>query len=194
MDFNSFIRYLAFLRWSRLLAFVFAFLGCFIIGYHFLIEQKNHRQLEWQFKNVSHINACTMELEPDRVYEVNWEYIDGKTVVPTELIVDDEIYDTLNFFSQPYKAKLKFFVKAYINKFLTSPMKLRVRKPTKFSIIFRVYTNLNTSENPGSFIGKWFDSWFDPVTSVKWYVRDITDTYNNDFLLFDGSIEITKNR
>ncbi len=194
MDFNSFIHYLAFLRWSRLLAFVFAFIGCFIIGYYFLVKQEEHRQMEWEFKNVSHIHAGTMELEPGRIYEITWEHVEGKSVVPTELIVDDEIYDTLNYFKLPYKSGLIRYTYAYINKFLESPMRIRVKKPTKLGIIFRVYTNLDVGEAPGSFFGKWFDSWFDPVASVKWYVRDITDSYKDSYLLFDGSIEITKNR
>jgi hypothetical protein len=73
-------------------------------------------------------------------------------------------------------------------------MRIRVNSPTKFGIIFRVYTDLNVNENPGSFIGKWFDSWFDVFHSIHWAIHDITDSYTNSFLLFDGSIEITKNR
>ena len=100
MNFNSFIRYLSFLRWSRLLAFVFAFMGCLIIGYYFLTEQTQHRQLVWEFKNVSHFHAGDMNLEPGRVYEVSWENIEGKQVIPTELYIDGESYGTLNYFRE----------------------------------------------------------------------------------------------
>ncbi len=148
----------------------------------------------WEFKNVSHFHAGSLELDSGRVYEITWEQIEGKAVVPTELVVDDEIYDTINYYNLPYKANLRFYTNAYINKIISNPMRVRVKKPTQFGIIFRVYTNMDVSESPGSFIGKWFDSWFDPVASISWFVRDITDSYNNDFLLFDGSIEITKNR
>lgn len=194
MDFNSFIRYLAFLRWSRLLAFVFAFIGCSIIGYFFLIKQTEHRQTEWKFKNISHFHAGSMDLDSGRIYEVTWESIEGKNVVPTELLVDDEYYDTLNYFNLPYKSELRYLVRAYINKFIYSPMRIRVKKRTTFGIIFRVYTNLDFGESPGSFFGKWLDSWFDPVASIKWTVIDITDSHDNTPLLFNGSIEITKNR
>lgn len=194
MDFNSFIRYLAFLRWSRVFAFVFAFAGCFIIGYYFFIEQKNHRQTLWEFKNISHVHSGTMELEPDRIYEIKWDRLIDKSVVPTELYVDGAYYDTLDYFALPYKAQYRRTTYCYINKHIPNPMRIRVNKLTTFGIIFRVYTNHDFSEDPAGFFGKWFDSWFDPVRSIDWTVRDITDSYNNGYLTFDGTIELTFNK
>lgn len=192
MNFNSFIRYLLYLRWSRLFAYVFAFAGCFIIGYYFLIEQKNHRQTEWNFKNVSHFHSGDLELDSGRIYEIRWENIEGKAVVPTELVIDDEIYDTMNYFNLPYKSDLRRYVRAYINKFISNPTIIRVKKNMKFGIIFRVYTDINNNAS-GSFLGNWFDSWFDPVASIRWSVHDITDSYKNEFILFDGQMYVTYN-
>lgn len=193
MDFDSFIRYLAFLRWSRLLAYVFAFAGCFVIGYYFLVEHKNHRQTEWNFRNISHVHAGSLELDSGRIYEITWEQIPGKAIVPTEIIIDDEIYDTLNYFSLPYKAELRNYVKAYVNKSLQNPTRIRVLKPTKIGIIYRMYTDLYDPSVPGSFLGKWFESWFDLVGIINWSVRDITNSYANEQIHLDGNLYIRYN-
>lgn len=193
MTFNSFIRYLLFLRWSRLLAFVFAFVGCFIIGYYFLVKQENHRQTEWNFKNISHIHAGVFELDSGRVYEIMWDRIYGKAVVPTELLIDGEAYDTMNYFDLPAKGGYIQIVRAYVNYTLTNPTRIRLKKSIHLGIIFRVYTQLNVNESPGDLFGKWFDSWFDPVASVTWSVHDITDSYNNETIDIDGKIPIIQN-
>lgn len=187
MNFNSFIRYLAFLRWSRVFAYLFAFIGCSITGYYFLIEQKNHRQMEWEFKNVSHFHAGDMELEPGRIYEVKWETKDNKNVVPTELLINGNYIDTENYFELPYHANLRRYSGLPIDKHITNPMRIRVKKETTFGIIFRVYTNTNMNDSFGDFFSRWFDSWFDPVAIIHWKVYDITDSYKNEYLLFDGS-------
>jgi hypothetical protein len=187
MDFNSFIKYLTFLRWSRVFAYVFAFIGCSIVGHYLLFEQINHRQLVWEFQNVSHFHTGDMELEPDRIYEVRWERKENKNVVPTELLINGDCLDTENYY-QLHHVNLGHLSDLPLYKHITNPMRIRVKKPTTFGIIFRVYTDTDLHDSIGNAIKRWFISWFDPVALIDWTVHDITDSYKNESLLFDGDL------
>lgn len=141
----------------------------------------------WEFQNVSHFHTGDMELEPDRIYEVKWETKQNKNVVPTELLINGDCLDTENYY-RLHHVNLGSLSDLPIYKHITNPMRIRVKKSTTFGIIFRVYTDTNLYDSITDAIERWFISWFDPFSTIEWNVKDITDSYNNEYLLFDGDL------
>jgi hypothetical protein len=188
MDLNSFYRHLSFKRWSRVLAFVCAFIACAVIAYYFFIRQVTHRQTEWNFKNVSNLHSGELELEPDRIYEISWE---EKESVPVELFVDSVYAHTLNYYNDyPNRGG---YLNHTVYTYLSNPARIKVNKPTIFGIVFKRHTRFTFNESWGEFWDKWFTSLSDPVATVHWKVKDITDErISSTDLLIDGQFNIVR--
>ncbi len=189
MDFNSFIRFLTFLRWSHLLGFVFAFISFFITGYYFMYMQETHRQTFWEFKNISNFHNGELELEPDRIYEITWS---GSRPQPTELIIDGAPYYTLNYFQQRYGRIPKKIVGVHIDSYITNSVRFRVKESTQLGIVFTVDTDVSFYGDWGDFFDRWTDSWFDPVAIINWSVKDVTDEDDKGYIQFDKTFHIRK--
>ena len=141
----------------------------------------------WDFKNVSHFHSGDLELEPGRIYEVRWEPKENKNIVPTELVINGDCLDTENYY-RLHHVNLGRLSDLPFYQHISSPLRIRVNKPTTFGIIFRVYTDTNLYDSIGDAIERWFISWFDPVAIINWSVHDITDSYKNQPILFDGDL------
>lgn len=186
MAFNSFIRFLAISRWSKFFAFAFAFISLSIITYYFAFLQAEHRQTEWNFKNVSNIHSGELTLEPGRIYEIEWE---EKEALPTNVYLNGEEYYTLNYLNTPYAPRRYI---SYLGEYITNPMKIRVSSPTDFGLVFSITTRINYNDSFGDFFDNWFKSLSDPVAEINWTVKDITDSYSGEYITFDKSFKIMR--
>ncbi|HEY5536581.1 MAG TPA: hypothetical protein VIL99_16810 [Ignavibacteria bacterium] len=174
----------------KLIVRTFAVISICLFTFFFVKNQVGNRQMIWSFRNIRNCYSCSMSLEPERIYEIHWE---EQNCEASELKLDGEYFYTLNYFNKPYRNDIKYVVKTYVNQFITNPMKIRVSKPVEFGIVFERYTQFG-GEAFGELWGKWFRSWGDPIVTTHWSVKDITDSYNNDYILFDNNFHIINNR
>jgi hypothetical protein len=186
MGSHSFIHFLAISRWSRLFAFVFGFICLTIITWYFVDLQSSHRQTEWNFKNISNVHSGELTLEPDRIYEVEWE---EEEALPTKIYLNGEMYYTFNYLNTRYGPR---YYTQYIGERITNPIKIRVSSPTDFGMVFSVTTRTNFNDSFGDFFEDWFKSLSDPVAEVNWTVKDITDSYRGEYIAFDNSFKIIR--
>lgn len=184
MDFNSFIRFLAIQRWTRLVGYICGGIFFLIITYYFAIEQANHRQLVWNFRNISNLHAGSLTLDSGRIYEIRWEEYKAH---PVEIEINGEPYVTMNYFKVEPGSYETY--DGYLNVYVTNPVRIRVDRDTRLGIKFKVVTSVSLSSSLGDFLSDWFTSLGDPVAPVNWTVTDVTETKPSASLLFDGDLE-----